>query len=319
MISKIKWGVLGYARIAKNSVIPAILKTDNSSLYAIASENPEKINECRDTYPETTLYSSYNDLLDDPEVQAVYTPLPNSMHKEWTLRAINKGKHVLCEKPMALNAEDCLEMVKAAREKGVILMEAFMYRYTDRIKKVQEIIANGEIGSVRFIHSSFRFLLNRPNTVKVRPELGGGSLYDVGCYPLNFVGMITGSIPVSCSAEYVKENDVDMIFSAVLKYPGGVIAAIHSGFNAYDSMLSEIVGTKGRIEIPDTFAGKEGVFKVISESGTREVPVLASDRYALEVYDFADAVLHRREPLFSLEETLRNMKVMDMLQKTMIR
>ncbi|WP_240762889.1 Gfo/Idh/MocA family protein [Paenibacillus thalictri] len=208
-------------------------------------------------------------------------------------------------------------MIRVAEETGVHLMEAFMYRYTDRTRKVNDIVRSGEIGQIRHISSTFRFLLNRPNTIKVNSALGGGSLYDVGCYPVNFVGMITGQTPESCAVECVLENGVDTIFSAVLKYPDGVIATIHSGFNAFNQMNTEIVGTKGRMEIPDTFLGVGGTITVVTESGTRAVPVDESDRYRLEIEDFAACVLTRNKPLVSLAETSRNMQVIDLLLSSM--
>jgi xylose dehydrogenase (NAD/NADP) len=313
MNKTIKWGILGYARIAKTALIPAILNAENSEFYALASGDPEKRKECKELFECSVLYNSYDELLDDPEVQAVYIPLPNSMHKEWAMKSMQKGKHVLCEKPIALNAADCLELMQASTKYGVMLMEAVMYRYTDRTQKVNEILASGEIGDVTYIQSTFRFLLNRPNTIKVRPELGGGSLYDVGCYPVNFVGMITNQIPESCVSQSVLENGVDTIFSAVLKYPNGVVAAINSGFNAFNQMNSEIVGTKGRIDIPDTFLGNEGTITVTTEMGSRQLQVEESDRYTLEVTDFANSILHQKKPQFSIDETYRNMKVIDML------
>jgi xylose dehydrogenase (NAD/NADP) len=317
MSASIKWGILGFARIAKTSVIPAIIKSENSQLYAVASGDPDKRKECKDLFDCSVIYSGYDQLLDDPDVQAVYVPLPNSLHKEWALKAMEKGKHVLCEKPIALNADDCLEMMEAAQKHGVLLMEAFMYHYTDRIRKVNEIVASGEIGTVTYIQSTFRFFLNRPNTIKVRPELGGGSLYDVGSYPVNFVGMITKQLPESCVSQSVLDNGVDTIFSAVLKYPGGIIASVNSGFNAFNQMNSEIVGTKGRIEIPDTFLGTAGIISVITESGSRQIAVEESDRYTLEVTDFADSIIHNRQPLISMQETYRNMQVLDMLVNSM--
>ncbi|WP_028552723.1 Gfo/Idh/MocA family protein [Paenibacillus sp. UNC451MF] len=313
----IKWGVLGYARIAKNSVIPAIIKSDNSTLYAVATGSQEKQQECRELFQCPHLYSQYDELLDDPEIQAVYVPLPNSLHKEWAIKAMEKGKHVLCEKPIALNASECEEMIRIAEKNGVLLMEAFMYRYTDRTKKVKAIVESGEIGEVRYIQSTFRFLLDRPNTIKVQPELGGGSLYDVGSYPVNFVGMIMNQVPESCVSECVKENGVDVMFSALLKYSNGAIASISCGFNAFNQMNSEIVGTKGRIEVPDTFLGTEGSIRVITTEGIRQVQTQESDRYTLEVSDFADAILNNRQPLIGLEETHRNMQVIDLLIKSM--
>ena len=315
MSQKVKWGVLGYARIAKNSVIPALNRTENSEFYALASRDQVKLEECRSQFNPSKLYDSYQGLLDDPQVQAVYIPLPNSLHKEWAIKAMNQGKHVLCEKPLALTAAECEAMMAAAAKNRVLLMEAFMYRYTDRTKKVQEILAGGEIGAIKHINSTFRFFLDRANTIKVQPELGGGSLYDVGCYPVNFVGMVTGRLPESYAVECILENGVDVLFSAVLRYSDGVIATINSGFNYLREMRSEIIGTKGRLEIPDTFMGDAGYINVITAEGARQVPVSQSDRYALEVADFAAAVLEGRKPMLSLDESLRNMRLIDGLME----
>lgn len=315
MSRKVKWGVLGYARIAKNSVIPALNRAGNSEFYALASRDQAKLEECRSQFNPSKLYDSYQGLLDDPQVQAVYIPLPNSLHKEWAIKAMNQGKHVLCEKPLALTADECEAMMTAAAKNQVLLMEAFMYRYTDRTKKVQEILASGEIGAIKHLNSTFRFFLDRANTIKIQPELGGGSLYDVGCYPVNFVGMVTGKLPESYGVECILENGVDVLFSAVLRYSDGVIATINSGFNAFREIRSEIIGTKGRLEIPDTFMGDAGYINVITAEGGRQVPVSVSDRYALEVVDFAAAVLEGRKPKLSLDESLRNMRLIEGLME----
>lgn len=311
MNSKVKWGVLGYARIAKLSGIPAILKASNSEFYAIASRDKEKLRQCQEEFGCEKTYLSYDELLDDPEVEAVYIPLPNSLHKEWTIKAAEKGKHVLCEKPIALNSKEALEMVAACKANNVNFMEGYMYRYTDRIKKVQEIINSDVIGDIKYINSTFRFFLDRENTIKMKPELGGGSIYDVGCYPLNFVGMITGKEPQSVSAEYVYQDGVDVMFSGVMKYDNDIIAVINSGFNAFDEMFSEIIGTKGRVEIPDTFLDNEGLITLVTKEGKKEVQVDKCERYVLEVEDFADAILNDRPPMLTTDESLRNMRIMD--------
>lgn len=313
MNTYVKWGVLGLARIARNEFIPALQLTAGVELYAVASSDPEKLADFKAQTRCERYYDSYEALLADPEVQAVYIPLPNSLHKEWVIRAARHGKHVLCEKPIALNAAECETIIEAARENRVVVMEGFMYRYSERIKKVQEVLAGGVLGDVKYIHSSYRFFLNRPNTIKVKPELGGGSLYDVGCYPVNFVGMVTGMEPESVAAEAVFENGVDMIFSAVLKYPGGIIATINSGFNAYPRIFSEVIGTKGRIEIPDTFLGNSGTLTLVTEAGIEEIAVGESDRFGREIADFSQAVLDGKQPRLSLEETLRNMRVIESL------
>lgn len=315
MSRKLRWGVLGYARIARMSVIPAILRARNAEFYAIASRDEEKIRQCREEFSCTKAYKSYDELLDDPDVEVVYIPLPNALHKEWTIKAILKGKHVLCEKPMALNSAEAEEMFETARKHKVKLMEAFMYRFTDRTRKVKEILDSGIIGEVKYINSTFQFFLSREDTIKLRSGLGGGSLYDVGCYPVNFIGMVTGRAPVSMTAQAVNQDGVDILFSALLKYDNGVIANINSGFNAFERVLSEIVGTKGALEIPDTFLGNEGGITLITADGRKDLSVDESDRYKLEVEHFSDAVINNSELLLSPEETIRNMKIIEELLK----
>lgn len=320
---KIRWGVLGWARIARENVIPAIQRSKNSEFYAIASRDTAKLSECRARFPAVRTYQSYDQLLRDGEVDAVYIPLPNSMHLEWVIKSAAHGKHVLCEKPIALDAGECRELTAACAANGVKLMEAFMYRYTDRTRKVLEIVRSGVFGEIKFISSTFRFLLANPASIKLKPELGGGSLYDVGCYPVNFVGMIadeiagggpgSGTMPQSVSVQLERANDIDVIFSALMKYPSGMIASLNCGFNAQKRVHSEIVGTRGALEIPDTFFDNAGALTLVTGEERREIPVEASERYRLEVEDFAGAILEGREPMFKMSETQRNMEVLDRL------
>ena len=320
---KIHWGVLGWARIARESVIPAILRSSNSELHAVASRQESKLAECRAQFAAPVLYPGYEELLRDPAVEAVYIPLPNSLHHEWTIRAAEHGKHVLCEKPLALDAGQCREMTAACAAINVLLMEAFMYRYSARTRQVLEVLRSGALGEIKFIASTFRFLLANPASIKFKPELGGGSLYDVGCYPVNFTGMVMDVLsggrtdaarPESMSSQCVRQGGVDMIYSALLKYPSGVIASLNSGFNAQMRVHSEIVGTLGALEIPDTFFGNPGTLTLTTGNERREIPVAESDRYRLEVEDFAEAILQKGAPRLSLAETLRNMEILDHLR-----
>lgn len=313
MEKKVKWGILGYARIARLNVIPAIMKSNNSEFYAIASRDKKNLEVCCKEFRCTKTYTNYDELLDDPEIDAVYIPLPNSLHKEWTIRAAQKGKHVLCEKPAALNTEEAHQMIEACEKNKVKFMEGFMYRYTNRTKKVQEIVNSGMLGDIKFINSNFRFFLDRENTIKMIPELGGGAIYDVGCYPIDFASLITGKDPDTASAEYVYQNGVDVMFTGVLKYGSGIIATVNSGFNAFGRMYSEIIGTKGVLHIPDTFLDNEGVITLTTDDGTKEIHVEQCERYRLEIEDFADAIINKREPLIKTKDTIRNMKIIDML------
>ncbi len=323
----IRWGVLGYARIARENLIPAIQRSPNSEFHAIASREEAKLADCRARFKVAKTYHGYDELLRDPEVDAVYIPLPNALHCEWTIKAAERGKHILCEKPIALNAAECRRMIAACAANQVMLMEAFMYRYTDRTRKVLSVLQSGVLGEIKFVSSTFRFLLVNPASIKLKPELGGGALYDVGCYPVNFTGMVAdeiarsqsgspnrpGTLPESVSTECVRVNGIDTIFSALLKYPSGLVASLNCGFNAHKRIFSEIVGTKGVLEIPDTFLDNAGVLTLTIGEERREIAVAQSDRYGLEVADFAEAVLRKRMPQLGLDETLRNAEVMDRL------
>jgi D-xylose 1-dehydrogenase (NADP+, D-xylono-1,5-lactone-forming) len=325
---KIRWGVLGYARIARETVIPAILRAANSELHAVASRDAAKLAECRARYPGPKGYVGYEELLRDPEVNAVYIPLPNSLHREWTLKAAERGKHVLCEKPLGLDAAECREMIAACAANGVRLMEAFMYRYTTRTRLVREILRSGVLGEIRQVNSCFRFFLTNPASIKLKPELGGGALYDVGCYGVNFIGMVVDEIaraagnatpespreipPVSVAVECARTGGVDLNLSALLRYDSGLIGTVHCGLDSHRRVFSEIIGTLGVLEIPDTFFDNAGVLTLTTGGDQRrEIPVEASDRYRLEVEDFAGAVLRGTAPALSLDESLRNAGVMD--------
>jgi predicted dehydrogenase len=321
---KIRWGVLGYARIASESVIPALLRAGNSELHAVASRDPAKLSIARARYNIPQPYVGYDALLRDPDVDAVYIPLPNASHREWTIRAAEHGKHILCEKPLGLNATEVREMIAACAANKVTLMEAFMYRYTDRIAKVREVIRSGLLGEIRFVGASFRFLLDRPTSIKLDARLGGGSLYDVGCYPVNFIGMVADEIagapdsgkmrPETVSAESVQVDGIDMIFSGLMKYSTGLIGAAHCGFNAHKRAAAEIIGSKAMLEVPEAYFDNSTPPLVLTAGEERrEIAVAKSDRYRHEIEDFADAIIRQRPPQFSLAETLRNAEVIDRL------
>ena len=322
---KIRWGVLGWARIARDNVIPAIRRAANSEFYALASREPAKLQAARDKFNVPVTHDRYEALLADPTVDAVYIPLPNALHCEWTIKAAERGKHVLCEKPIALNAAECRRMIAASTANGVRLMEGFMYRYTDRTRQVLEVLRSGVLGEIKFVSSSHRFLLTNPASIKLKPELGGGALYDVGCYPVNFAGLVAdeqgrqqgllpeSAVPESVAVEQVRTGGVDVSFSALLKYSTGLIASVNCGINSQRRIFSEIIGTRGALEVPDTFLDNAGSLILTQGDERREIPVALSDRYRLEVEDFAEAILAGRTPQFSLIETLRNAEVLDKL------
>jgi predicted dehydrogenase len=311
MNQAIQWGVLGAARIARLQVIPAIVRCPNARLHAVASRDPAKLAEFQALFGSFKTHDSYEALLEDPAVDAIYIPLPNSMHREWAIRAMRCGKHVLCEKPLALNSQEAAEMIQVAQECKLLLMEAFMYRYTDRMSQINRVLGSGVLGQIRSVNSTFRFLLDRENTIKENPELGGGALYDVGCYPLNLIGLVAGAEPVSVAVECDKSHGVDINLSALLRYESGLIASLHCGFNAFGRMHSEIIGTDGTLLAPDTFLDDAGQLALHTRQGCALIPVAESDRYGEEIRDFSAAILENRSPMLSLEESLRNMRILD--------
>lgn len=315
MNRQLNWGILGYARIARTQLIPALQASGNSRLKAVASRDASKRAEAEAQSPGITTFASYEEVLADPTVEAVYVPLPNSLHHEWVIKALDAGKHVLCEKPLALDAAQAREMAAAAVRNKRVLMEAFMYRYSDRTWQLRTILESGVLGEIRHMNASFRFFLDRAGTIKMQAALGGGALYDVGVYPLNLIGLVSGgALPVAVHAEGEFQDGVDVNASVLLRFESGMLATLHCGFNAFGQMGAEIVGTQGRVSIPDPFLGDAGEITVHTAQGVRRIEVAATDRYTAQVRDFSAAILQNRAPLLTLEESIHNLEVLDMIR-----
>lgn len=319
MGNKLRFGIMGTARIARNSMIPGIIKSERCEVAAIASRNKEKAAEVAKQFNIQTYYGSYEELLDDPEIDAVYIPLPNHLHKPWTIKAIKAGKHVLCEKPAALSEVDVRQMVDAAREHKVVFAEAFMYRYHPKHARVRELIDNGEIGEIRSIHGSFtsNFAADKGN-VRYSKEMGGGSIYDVGCYPISAARMIYGQEPraITAYASYSAEHDnVDMMAHGLLEFDHGLGLTFECGMWTYSKCSLEISGSEGRIELPSAFGWErmedQAQILIHTAKGTREERLGAHNHFALQVDAMAAAVMDGVPLPFSPEDAMYNMRVID--------
>ncbi|WP_028974688.1 Gfo/Idh/MocA family protein [Spirochaeta cellobiosiphila] len=313
MNDKINWGVLGYARIAKTQVIPAILKDPNSVLYGVASRSEESLKECRTNFHPHNTYKSYEELLLDPNIDAVYIPLPNALHHFWSIRACEAGKHVLCEKPLAMNLNQCRQMIQASQANNVTLMEGFMYRYSHKIKEIERILSEGLLGKIRYVFAEWRFYLNRQNTIKEQLHLGGGSLFDVGSYPVNLLSLITNQKADFVQATATVRKGVDMTFAGSIVYPDGLTAQICSGFTTQKRTYAEIAGEKGSLVIPDPFSGEAGEFYLDTEEGRTVVPTRETDRYLSEIKNFTSVLLGKDGRLLSLDDSLRNTELLEKL------
>lgn len=314
---KLRWGILGCANIAKGSVIPGIQQSQSGEVIAIASRDGQKASETAAKLNIPVAYGSYEQLLADPDVDAVYIPLPNHLHKEWTIKAAEAGKHVLCEKPLALTAAEATEMVDACAWAGVHFAEAFMYRHHPRYQQILDVIQSGEIGELRGIHSTFTFNASgAKGNVRFHREMGGGSIYDIGCYPISVARLIMGVEPeaVTVQAFFSPEHgNVDMMASGLLEFPGHVALTFDCAMWAASRNTLEILGTTGRIEVPSAFVsrpdGSSNFYVITSER--REVEVPQINQYSAQADEFAAVVLDGAMPKFTSQDAIANMRVID--------
>ena len=324
MSEKIRWGILGCAAIARVRTIPGLLEADNATLYAVASRNIEKANEMAAQFGALKAYGSYEELLADPEVQAVYIPLPNSMHCEWVEKAAAAGKHILCEKPMGMDAAQAEHMFEVCREHKVLLMEAFAYRHSPLVQKVRQLIEEGAVGNVLYLESHLTDVLTDMGNIRMNSSLGGGAFYDMACYDINVITYLTGKEPVQVKAfaQMDPKYGVDVANVMIMQFEDGALATAYSSLNSYPRGYYCIVGDKGRIEVPCNFNCRGQVsFSVFQAGHTDNVEILdeacttytvfCPQNYMLEIEQFGRCILEGEKPLVDREETLRNARVLD--------
>ncbi len=312
----IKWGILGTARIAEQQLIPAIKEAKNAILVAVASRSKDKAREFAIKHEIPNAYGDYKELLNDPDVDAIYIPLPNHLHAEWTIKAAEKGKHVLCEKPAAINTSQVVEMKNACKKHHVFFMEAFMYRFHPQWIKVKELLTSKEIGEITMINAQFSFFLSNMEDFRLEPEMGGGALYDVGCYCVNVSRMLLDSEPkeVRSLAKYFVDGLVDTSLAAVLKFPNNTLVRFDCSIESADRQFVEIVGTDGTIFIPLPFRPDKGTAKIVirKKSGDKIELFEPFNMYTAQVEYFSSCILNNHEPsINNPEHAILNMQVID--------
>ncbi|WP_456272956.1 Gfo/Idh/MocA family protein [Bacillus sp. AK031] len=322
----VKWGIMSTANIAKKALIPALKNCGNAEVAAIASTSG-KAAEAAKEFSIPKAYQSYEELLEDPDIQAVYIPLPNTMHKEWVIKTARKRKHVLCEKPAALTPEDVKEMADECRANDVLFMEAFMYQFHPQHHRVKELLEEGAIGDVRHMHSVFTFKLDfekHKDNIRLNQGLGGGSVWDVGCYCIHSSRFILGQEP---SEVYVKGNfnehfGVDTKASGILSFKDGVTASFDSSFEQPMYDFYEVSGTKGSIKVPfayrsDRFPGGEVSILITNEKGEERKETLSGNQYEIQAAHFSQCILEGKQPVYSPDETMRNIKTIQACYQSM--
>jgi len=305
----LKWGLISTARINR-ALIKPLRESERNELLAVASRSQDTAELYAAEWEIPKAYSSYQAMLDDPQIDVVYNSLPNSLHTEWTVKALQAGKHVLCEKPLATTLEDVDAMQNAAQKSGCYVVEAFMYRHHPQTLRVKEMVEQGSIGMVQLIKGGFTFNIQSETNVRLNPDLGGGSVWDVGCYPISYVRYILGLEPEVVFGWQVTGNSgVDEIFSGQMQFPGGVFAQFDSGFRSPYRSRIEIVGSQGALVIPRPFnPGLEASIELWDGEKLETIGMPSQELYLGEVEDLADVILLGKTPRMSLEDSRNNVR-----------
>ena len=312
-MSKVRWGLVSTANINKR-LIPAIRASRRGELTAVASRTAASAESYAKEWEIPRAFASYEGMLASDEVDAVYISLPNHLHAEWTIKALRAGKHVLCEKPFALTLAEVDGMIAASQETGMVLAEAFMYRHHPQTKIVGEWVKDGRLGQITLIQAQFNFAVQNPANVRLRPEWGGGSLWDVGVYPLSLAQYVMGGPPGwVVGSQRLGPSGVDEFFAGQLHYGDGRTAQIASSFCTPFHTAAEIIGTEGRLTLNRPFVGMDDGRKLIfhpAQGEAQEIPVPEKELYLGEVEDMHAAVLDGRPNYLTLDETRNHVKTL---------
>lgn len=320
--SFINWGILSSAEIAQVQTIPAILQAKNAKALAIASQSG-KAADAAEKFQIPRAYSSYEALLEDPDIDIVYVPLPNHLHSRWVKEAAKAGKHVLCEKPASLTVKETIEMIEVCKEHSVIFMEAFMYQFHPQHKRVRDIIATGEIGDIKLIHSSFSFILNKITAnFRMDRNSGGGSIYDIGCYCIHAIRTITNSEPkfVKAISKNLPGYDIDMSAIVTMELENGVQTYFDCAMDMPQRHSYEVVGTEGSIEVSKAFipqADGEGSIKVTNKDGLIRQEIIHGHSYKLGIEHLSHCLLTNTTPMYTKESTIKNMRAIEACLKSL--
>jgi D-xylose 1-dehydrogenase (NADP+, D-xylono-1,5-lactone-forming) len=307
MTKILHWGLLSTAQINR-ALIPPLRASKRNKLLAVASRSREKAEAYARARKIPRAYGSYEGLLAEPEIDVIYNPLPNHLHAEWTIRAVEAGKHVLCEKPLALTLEEVDAIEAAAKRYHKVVAEAFVYRTHPQAAEVKKMIDSGKLGRVKLVRGSFTYPEPGPNNVRLSPEMGGGGLWDIGCYPLSYTRTMLGAEPLEVFGwQVVGPTGVDEIFVSQMRFPGDVFAQFDCSMALPDHVFMEFIGDKATLIIPNPFIpSPRKPLYLVRDGKTQTIFVKGPDTYINEVEDMADAILLGKPPTVSLAESRRN-------------
>lgn len=325
MTDTLRWGILSTANIGLRAIVPALQAARNCRVVAIASREVGRAREAAQRAGIPRAYGDYADLLTDPEVDAVYVPLPNHLHVEWTLRAIEVGKHVLCEKPMALTAAGVDAIAQAAEARGVVVMEALMYRFHPQTERIMDIVRSGTLGPLQLVAASFTYNVPDPNDIRLKYAVGGGVLQDVGSYCVSVARLVFEAEPVEVqgSQRVGPDSEVDEVFAGLLRFPGGLLASFGCALRGPREQWYKVTGADASLTVTTPFApGAEDRVLIVRRGWQRgkesEERIVApgADQYQLLVEHFGDCVLRGVTPRLTLADTRANVAAVHALARS---
>ena len=318
----VRYGLLSTAQIGLNAHLPASYDSKNSEVVSVSSRTADKAEAAAKKHNIGRWYGSYEEQLADPDMDAVVNSLPNGMHAEWTIKAAEAGKHILCEKPLAVSAEECQRMIDAANANNVVLVEAFTHRWNPHMRMARKLIAEGAIGDIQTIDSALCFTIAEPDgNVRFSEALAGGALWDAGCYAVYATRFVMSAEPVQVRGMSHDSGNwgIDTTFSGSMKFANGAIGNITTNMEQPFRCYINIDGSKGRIEIPGMFddSGPIIIKRGDGRNGdnTEIISTPSPNRFAVQFDEFSECVLTGKKPEYPAEDGLRNTAVVEALYK----
>ena len=306
----LRWGILSTANITEK----LLGSGHDQQFVAVGSRDLGRAQAFATEHGITRAHGSYEELLADPEVDAIYNPLPNSLHVEWSIKALEAGKHVLCEKPMSRHPDEVDRAFDVAEREGRVLEEAFMWRHHPQVARTRELIAAGDIGDLRVIRAAFAFVAADPNDIRLQADLDGGGLMDVGCYCVSGCRTLASAEPVRGYAEYIPGgNGVDVALAATLRFPGDVVAHFDCGVSYLGGDQLEAVGSEGSVFLDDPWHGREAVIELRRNGLVERIETGPANSYALELADFEAAVRGEDPPLLTRADAVAQARAIEAL------
>ena len=315
MTNTVKWGIISTADINRK-VIPGAHASDKVDLVAVASRDQARADAYAKEWEIPQAFGSYDDLLADPKIEAVYISLPNTLHCEWSIRALEAGKHVLCEKPLSRHPDEVTAAFDAADRTGRLLSEAFMYRHNPQTKRLKELVADGAIGELRVVRSVFSYSLYDEDNIRLRTDVEGGALMDVGCYNVSGSRLLGGEPERAFGEAWFGPSGTDWVFAGTLRFPANVIATFHCGTALPDQDELEAIGSEGSLFLDDPWHCNNPVLELRKDGRVERIEIEHQDSYRLELENLSDAIRGEGELLLGREDALGQARTLEALHES---